>query len=113
MHLLVVVLNRPDKLEELLEGYIEHEIPGATIVDSVGMGSVLGREIPIFAGFRSMFQGSQPSGKILFSLIDNADKVDEALDFIDHAMNPEGQPPSALAFVAPVSHVRGGRTRTP
>lgn len=111
MHLLIVVLNHPEKLEELLEGFIEHEIPGATILDSVGMGSVLGREIPIFAGFRSLFAGNRPNSKVLLSLVDRDEKLEEILDFIDRHVNVDGAPGSAFSIVVPVSEVRGARIR--
>jgi nitrogen regulatory protein PII len=111
MHLLIIVLNRIEKLEELLEGFIELEIPGATILDSTGMGSFLGREIPIFAGFRSMFAGNQPNSKVLISLIREEDKLEEALDFVDRLLNVEEAPGGAFSIVVPVSHVRGAHIR--
>ena len=111
MDLLIIVLNRTEKLEELLEGFIELEIPGATILDSVGMGSILGREIPIFAGFRSMFASMQPNSKVLLSLIERDDKLEEALDFVDRLLNVEDAPGGAFSIVVPVSQVRGARIR--
>jgi nitrogen regulatory protein PII len=111
MNLLVVILNRPDRLEELLEAYIENDIPGATILDSVGMGSILGREVPIFAGFRDVFAGNQPNSKVLFSFIEESTRVEMALDVIDALMNPPGQPGAAFSFVVPVTQVRAARLR--
>ncbi len=111
MHLLIIVLNRIEKLEELLEGFIEMEIPGATILDSVGMGSVLHREVPIFAGFSSMFAGNQPNSKVLLSLIREDVKLEQALDFVDRLLNIEGSPGGAFSIVVPVSQVRGARIR--
>jgi nitrogen regulatory protein P-II 1 len=111
MHLLIIVLNHIEKLEELLEGFIELEIPGATILDSVGMGSVLDREVPIFAGFRSMFAGNQPNSKVLLSIIRDDDKLEVALDFVDRLLNVEGSPGGAFSIVVPVAQVRGARIR--
>lgn len=50
MKLLVLFLNKVEKLEEVLEGYVEVGVSGATVVDSVGMGHILSEEVPIFAG---------------------------------------------------------------
>lgn len=113
MHLLIVVLNHTERLEELLEGYIEHDIPGATVIDSVGMGSILGRDVPLFAGFRAVFAGSQPSSKVLLSLIDGESKLEEALDFVDRLMNKPNCPAGAFSIAVPVSHARGSRIRYP
>ena len=65
MKLLVLILNKVEKLEEVLEGYLEVGISGSTIIDSVGMGHVLSEEVPIFAGLRFMFAGAKPHNKII------------------------------------------------
>ncbi len=51
MILLVCICNQPDKLEEILEAFVEVGITGATVLDTVGMGQILSTEVPIFAGF--------------------------------------------------------------
>jgi hypothetical protein len=75
------------------------------------MGSVLHREIPIFAGFRHFFAGHQPHGKVLLSLIESEEKLEQALEFIDKLMNVEGKPGGAISIVIPVAQVRGARIR--
>lgn len=52
MKLLVFVLNKEEYLEDVLEAYVEAGIPGATIIDSEGMGRFLAYEVPLFAGFK-------------------------------------------------------------
>ncbi len=45
MRLLVLVLNKVDKLEDILSEFLNSEISGATILSSTGMARVLsGRE---------------------------------------------------------------------
>ena len=39
MRLLVVVLNKTEYLEEVLEAFLELGVSGATLINSVGMGS--------------------------------------------------------------------------
>jgi len=41
MYLFVLVLNRVELLEEILERLLRAGIPGATIIDSTGMGRTL------------------------------------------------------------------------
>jgi len=38
MKLLILILNRVEKIEKVLEGFLEIGISGATVVDNVGMG---------------------------------------------------------------------------
>ena len=75
MTLFVYICNKPDKLEEILEGFLEIGITGATIIDSLGMGHVLATEIPIFAGFQSLLSGASAYNKTIFSVIKEPEKV--------------------------------------
>lgn len=45
MKLLVLILNKVEKLEEVLEGFIEIGVIRATVIDSVGMGHVISEEV--------------------------------------------------------------------
>ncbi len=38
MKLLILILNKVEKLEEVLEGFLEIGITGATVIESSGMG---------------------------------------------------------------------------
>ena len=68
MKLLILILNKVEKLKEVLEGFIEVGISGATIIDSVGMGHIISEEVPIFAGLCFMFSGVDSSGLRFWNL---------------------------------------------
>ena len=98
MKLLVVVLNANDKLEEVLEGLIEAGVTGATVVDSVGMGSII-EDVPLFAGLRSLFRGAKPRNNMLFSVIRD-DQVEEAMDILGKILGcVRGERGKGLAIV--------------
>lgn len=107
MLLLVFICNRPDKLDEVLEGFLEIGITGATIVDSVGMGRVLSSEVPIFAGFRSLFRGASAVNRTVLSVVREAATVREAFAIIEDAVGPLDNPGNGIAFTIPVGDVRG------
>ena len=67
--LLLFVLNKEEHLEEVLEVFLELDIKGATIIDSIGMGRILSTDIPIFAGFRNLMQESRPGNKTILTVI--------------------------------------------
>ena len=56
--LMVFVLNREEYLDEILSGFVELGIGGATIIDSMGMGRILSHDIPIFAGMQDSLSSS-------------------------------------------------------
>jgi nitrogen regulatory protein PII len=40
MHLLVAVINAPEKLDQILAGFVELGVRGATVINSEGMGGL-------------------------------------------------------------------------
>lgn len=106
MKLLVLILNKVEKLEEVLEGYLEVGISGSTIIDSVGMGHVLSEEVPIFAGLRFMFAGAKPHNKIILSVIQD-DKEDEAVSILGNILGDLSKPGTGIVFSLPVDRVEG------
>jgi nitrogen regulatory protein P-II 1 len=106
MKLLVVILNRVDKLEEVLEGFVEIGITGATIIDSIGMGHVLSEEVPIFLGLRFMFAGAKPHNKTIISVIkDNKEKP--AIKMLNKILGSLNQPGTGIVFTLPIVSVKG------
>ena len=63
MQLLVAVINSPEKLDDILSGFLELGITGATVIDSEGMGRVLSHDIPIFAGLQTLMSRSRPENR--------------------------------------------------
>jgi nitrogen regulatory protein PII len=107
MILLVFICNKPESLDEILEGFLEVGITGATIIDSVGMGRILSSEVPIFAGFRSMFRGASTVNKTIMSVVSEPAKAEEALHIIEEAVGSLDDPGNGIAFTIPVDSVRG------
>ncbi|HHF42183.1 MAG: hypothetical protein DRI99_00355 [Candidatus Aminicenantes bacterium] len=106
MKLLILILNKVEKLEEILEGFIDIGISGATIIDSIGMGHVLSEEVPIFAGLRFMFVGARPHNKTIFSVI-KEEKESEALALIKKIIGDLNQPGTGIVFTIKLDRVEG------
>ncbi len=108
MKLLFFVLNKEERLEEILEAFLELGVPGATIIDSVGMGAILTHDIPIFAGFKNLMEGSRPANKTILTLIDDA-MVDPVIQTIEQIVGSLDEPGNGILFTIPVEHVKGLR----
>lgn len=107
MKLLVFVCNKPDKLDEILEGFLEIGVTGATVIDSLGMGHILATEVPIFAGFRSLLSGAGSYNKLVLSVIKEPEKVRAAMELIEEVCGPLEKPGVGIAFTISVEEVRG------
>ena len=106
MKLLIFILNKVEHLEEVLEAFIELNIQGATVLDSVGMGSILAQDIPIFAGFRNLLQGSRPANKTIITVIPE-DLVQPAVKAIEQVAGSLDEAGNGLAFVLDIDKVFG------
>ena len=107
MHLLVLVLNKEEFLDEVLEAFVEVGITGATIVDSVGMGQTLAYHIPIFAGLRKSIKTSDYN-KMIFSVVQNDKVLNEIVTLIEEIID-FNVPGTGLLFVLPISLIKGLR----
>ena len=107
MQLLIAVINQEDKLDDILSGFLELGITGATIIDSEGMGHVLSHDIPIFAGLQTLISRSRPQNKTIFSVIDTEEKADGAIALLQEICGDLNSPATGIAFTIPLNRVTG------
>jgi nitrogen regulatory protein P-II 1 len=106
MQLLIVVINHEEKVDDILAGFIELGITGATVIGSEGMGRVLSHDVPIFAGLRSLTATSRPTNNTLFSVIEDH-KVDSAIKLVQEICGELDRPGAGILFTVPVNRVVG------
>jgi len=104
--LLILILNKVEKLEEVLEGFIEIGITGATVIESVGMGQMLSEEVPIFAGLRFMFAGAKPHNKTIFSAIKD-EKEKPVIKLLQKILGDLNDPGTGIVFTIPIDKIEG------
>lgn len=102
MKLLVFVLNREELLEEVLEAYVEAGLPGATILDSEGLGYFLAYEVPLFAGFKEFLKGNKPYNKTILSVVKDDGAVKRLAPILDEITGGLEQPGTGVMFTIPV-----------
>lgn len=107
MQLLIAVINHPEKLDEILSGFVELGITGATILNSEGMGRVLSHDVPIFAGIAALAQHSRAQNYTIFSVIREPAKVDQVIALLREICGNLEDPATGIAFTIPVSRVVG------
>ncbi len=106
MHLLILVLNKEEHLEEVLEVFLELDIHGATIIDSIGMGRILAHDIPIFAGFRNLMQESRPGNKTIFTVVDEK-KISRVVQGVEQICGSLDKPGAGILVTIPVGIAKG------
>jgi len=104
--LLIAVINDPEKIDEILSGFLEMGVTGATIIGSEGMGRLLSHDIPIFAGLQTLISGSRPQNRTLFSVVPE-DRIEDALAVLQEVCGNLASPATGIAVVLPVDRVVG------
>jgi len=82
MYVLFVVLNAIDYLDDIISGFVEVGVSGATILDSQGMGSSIvnnqNKNIPLFGALRMLLEDSHPYSKTIFTVLENEELVEKS-----------------------------------
>jgi len=104
---LVIVLNKTEFLDEVLETLVKHNVKGATIVDSQGMGSAIVsgdlRNIPLFGFLRNVIKEDHPYSKTIFSVV--KEELVESLIVDIKKIFPEKKPGNGFIFTVPVNNI--------
>lgn len=107
MQLLVVVVNQEEKLEEILAGFLELGVTGATVIRTEGMGRLLSQEIPIFAGLQTLMSRSRPRNHTVFSVVDDRETADQVVALLEDICGDLERPATGIVFSVPVTRAVG------
>ena len=103
MHLLIAVINNEELLDQLITGWLDIGITGATVVETTDLLQLISHNIPIFAGFRSLTSGGMIHNKTLFTAIENQEILDKAVAFLEMICSRTGKPHQGVYFIAPLT----------
>ena len=102
MYLLIAVINNEELLDELITGWLDMGITGATVVETTDLLQLISHHIPIFAGFRALTTGGQQHNKTLFTGIKSRESLDRAVAYLEMLCRQTGKPHQGVYFVAPL-----------
>jgi hypothetical protein len=107
MHLLIVVLEDPDRAEDVLSACVELEVAGLQVTDTQSVVGLLAAETPIFAGLRQLVNRPRADSKVIFGLTDDEGILNDLtrlLRKVDLDLDASG---TGYAFLVPVSKWAG------
>jgi nitrogen regulatory protein PII len=106
MELMVCIVKDHRHVEEILTGFLELGIRGATVADVKGMGQIISKDIPIFTGFESLFPGGGTHTFMILSVI-TRDDLKRAARLVDEVCGNLKKPGTGFLFTLPVRYVKG------
>ena len=108
-HLLIMVLDDSERLNEVLAAWRDAGIKGITIFESTGLNRVLPRHTaqPMYAGFSQVFGGGRIGHHTLFAVIDSLELAEKAVANTEGVLGDLTQPHTGIIWAMPVSKVWG------
>lgn len=107
MKLVVFILNKEELLDDVLSAYVEAGIPGATVLDSEGMGRYLTYQVPLFADFKNFMKGNKPYNKTILSVVSDETLIPELKHLLDDITGGLTSPGTGIFFTLPVDYAVG------
>lgn len=102
MHLLIAVINNEELLDDLITGWLDMGITGATVAETTDLLQLISDHIPIFAGFRALTSGGAIHNKTLFTAIEDRETLDQAVAFLEMIFSRTNKPHQGVYFVTPL-----------
>ena len=94
-------------MEDLITGWLDIGITGATVMESTDLLQLISHHIPIFAGFRSFAGTGIRHNKTLMIGIEKKPILDNAVEFLEGLCRKRNKLSQGVYFVAPL--LRFGR----
>lgn len=106
MQALFVVLNEVDYLNDILEGFVDVGVRGATVIDSQGMASFIvnnnNKDIPLFGYLKNLLEDSLPYNKTIFTVLENEALVDKAVGVVQEVVEEINSSNIGFMFTVPI-----------
>lgn len=111
MQLLLIVLNKTEKLSPLLDAWMEQGIGGATVLKSSGMVRILAKNMeqyPIVGSLRRMLEDmdERKDSRTIFMALQD-EKIEAAKAVVRSIVGDLSQPDTAVMFTLPVLSAEG------
>lgn len=109
MEALFIVLNKVEKLDDLMLAFADKGITGGTILESKGMAKFLyseHQELPMFGSLYMLMNDGRPMNKTIFMLLPK-EKVEIAKAIVKQTIGDLNQENIGIMFTMPVSSFEG------
>jgi len=112
MYLILMVLNDPDQLEELLIAWEENGVQGATVLFSTGLGRIRQMEtwrddMPLIPSLRDFYEVPENTNRTLFTIVKDEAQVDAIVAATKTVIGDLDESKTGLLLVLPVARAYG------
>lgn len=110
MKLLIFVLNKTEKLEELLAEFVHIGICGSTVLSSTGMARILTNysheELPFLGSIRTLLYPERNKSNTIFTVLKD-EQVQLAAQAVEKVVGDLNQKDTGILFTVPIDFIKG------
>jgi len=111
MRLLFFVLNKTEKLDDVLIEFAHRNISGATVLESAGMARLLSNkhdegEIPFLSSITAFLNPEREKSNVIFTVIKDS-QLSEAINAIEHVVGNLSENDTGIVFSLPIDYTKG------
>jgi len=112
MYLILLILNDPDRLEDLLIAWEDSGIRGATVMFSTGFGRIRlmsgwRDDMPLMPSLRDFYETPENMNRTIFTTVNNEAEVDAIVAATKSAIGDLEDQGTGLLLVLPVARAYG------
>ena len=107
MHMILFVLDDPERLDQLLGAWDAAGVTGATIIESTGIGRRRGRDLPMRYMFGATGNYVEEGHYTLLALVESPERAQRCLEATETLLGDLNQPHTGVFVAWPVSMVKG------
>ncbi len=115
-HMILLVLDDPDRCPDVLEAWEATGVGGVTILESTGLGrlrNISNRDdLPLMPSLMNLLRSREEHHRTLFTVVEGEEKVEEVISATLGVVGTLDAPHKGVLFVLPVSRVVGMRNQT-
>ncbi|HEY3477045.1 MAG TPA: hypothetical protein VGK56_20680 [Anaerolineales bacterium] len=116
MYLILLVINNPDQLEDLLIAWEEAGVPSATVLFSTGMGRIrkLGGwrdDMPLIPSLSDFYEAPENLNRTIFATANDEAQVDAVVAATKKVVGDLDKSETGLLLILPVARVYGANKR--
>jgi len=105
MFMIMFVLDDPEKLPDILDGWEKAGVTGVTIIESTGMHRVKRKFLPI--GYLPAYYGHSENHQTLIAVVEKEDLIKTCLEAAEAVVGDLMQPNTGIFAAWPLHTVKG------
>jgi nitrogen regulatory protein P-II 1 len=117
MYLILLVLDNPDQLEDLLIAWEEAGVPSATVLFSTGMGRIRKLatwrdDMPLIPSLRDFYEAPENSNRTVLAVVEDEMQVDAIVAATETVTGSLAQENTGMLLVLPIARAYGARRKS-